>query len=134
MDTRNYKLRGASCRIAQTIALPLHMRSRVRELKDVKTSPERRGQGDATALIHKVCLEADMLGITLLIMVRDFNEGPLGIEKLVDWYSKTFGFQQIQEKPVVLMARPPGSTPRMLKMLPVAEAIAARAIHNAAKV
>lgn len=122
METGNRKLGPATCRIRQTVAVPAHMRDKVRELASLEVPASEQRKGLATALVHNVCAEADESGIVLLLWPKPWGESQAMTEQqLVDWYSRTFGFQQIQPEPL-LMARQPGSTPRMLELRPTARA------------
>lgn len=96
---RQYK--QASLRVAIPTALPEHMQPHMRELLSVKSESQRKGE--ATALMHKVCQEADDARMTLLIHVVPFDEG-LTLEQLQKFYTK-FGFEVIQTEPALMMAR-----------------------------
>lgn len=101
------------------------MCEKTREVLSVFTPPARRGEGHASDLMKKVCGEADRHSITLVLFVNPFE--PSGEveyreakhEMLVNWYSTYFGFTVIQKAPVVMMARMPGSTPRILSLTEV---------------
>jgi len=85
---------------------------------------EDRRKGYATALLRDVCLDADMHAKTLLIFVRPYIGSEMTKQQLRAWYAR-LGFQAIQEQPL-LMARPPGSTPRMLTPIAHAAELAVR--------
>jgi hypothetical protein len=53
---------AASCRVNMPKVVPAHMKNRMREITEVKTAPDKRGQGYATTLMHKICHEADQMG------------------------------------------------------------------------
>lgn len=57
--------------------------------------------------------------MTLLILVQPTEDSDLGRSQLAAWYAREFGFAPIQAEPM-LMARMPGSTPRLLT--PIAKA------------
>lgn len=97
---RNYK--QASLRVAIPEGLPDEYHDGIRELVSVLS--EQRGNGDATALMHSVCAEADMARKVLLLLVRPFADG-MDEERLCKFYEK-HGFQVVQEEPC-LMARQP---------------------------
>ena len=123
MPTGDRRLGAASLRIRQCQALPQAMRPRTRELCDLQVPPALRGQGLASALVHKVCAEADAAGLVLVLAVQPFGEaGGLDADALRAWYAERFGFSLLQERPVVMMARMPGATPRLLSLRPVAAA------------
>lgn len=89
------------------------MRTQTRELSALEVPVESRRAGHATALMHDVCSEADEAGITLVLFVQPFNDPDMSRAQLAAWYARSFGFVPIQAEPM-LMARMPGSTPRML--------------------
>jgi GNAT superfamily N-acetyltransferase len=86
------------------------MHEKIREVIGVLVPADKRGQGYATTLMHKICREADDHGLTLFIKVEPFDNEPMTMEKLTDWYGSSFGFAVIQVTPR-LMARMPWSTP-----------------------
>lgn len=107
-------LGGASCHVRISGALPREMREQTREVAHLHCARDSQHQGEATALMHQVCEEADEAGITLVLWPRPYGDDiALSQGQLIDWYAKRFGFVQIQPNPP-LMARMPGSTPRML--------------------
>jgi N-acetylglutamate synthase-like GNAT family acetyltransferase len=95
------------------------MRAQTRELVHLFVPVEKRGEGQASTLMHQVCNEADQHGITIVLFANPYGDADLGRSQLIKWYAKEFGFIPIQADPP-LMARMPGSTPRMLS--PVARA------------
>lgn len=111
--------------IGECKALPAHMRVSTRELSALEVPAESRKSGQASALMHEVCQEADDTGITLVIFVQPFGQFDLSRTQLAEWYAKRFGFVPIQSDPL-LMARIPGSTPRHLT--PLADA-ASQVVH-----
>lgn len=124
MPTGERKVGPARCRVRQCTALPERMRPRTREVVDVETPFEEQGKGYATTLLHKVCREADAANMVLVLSPQPFGDNiNLSKEQLEQWYERSFGFQVIQHQPMVLMARMPGATPRMLQLNPVIEAI-----------
>lgn len=105
---------AASLIVDDCRALPVKMRPVTREIHHVYTPAAHQGQGDATELLHSVCAEADDAGITLVLWPQPYGDDiALSRQQLIDWYSKRFGFVQIQPDPP-LMARMPGSTPHYL--------------------
>lgn len=114
---------GASCRLQKPLALPKHMHEGIVEVTRVLTDDLQRGKGYATTLIHRICQEADKNGLTLFLQVDPYGDGPLDCSALEGWYSRAFGFAPIQAEPL-LMARMPGSTPKVgLKLSPLASAM-----------
>jgi hypothetical protein len=124
---------AASCRIAVPTSMPANVQRRTREIVKLETAANKRGEGYATTLMHRVCAEADQMGFLLILRADPFpNEGEeyLSQSNLEGWYASRFGFQMIQED-IKLMARMPGSTPRTgLKLLPVVQAVVETARHG----
>jgi N-acetylglutamate synthase-like GNAT family acetyltransferase len=119
MKTGNRKEGSAELRIRQCSAFPPHMRERTRELCNLEVPADEQNKGAATALMHKVCHEADEAGMTLVVFVNPFGDNiALSRTQLREWYAKRFGFQVIQDDPC-LMARLPGSTPPVMKLNPI---------------
>lgn len=87
---------SASARIAVPRSLPLHLRAKVRELVAVKS--DNPGNGEADALLDKICVEADNTKTALMLMVDSGDK-----ERLANWYIR-HGFAPIQAQPL-LMAR-----------------------------
>lgn len=106
---RHYE--NASCKLRICTAVPNQLRSKTRELVSLDVPENLRRTGMATALLTNVCDEADACEMLLLLFPEPFGEGPrMTVEQLADWYSR-FGFQTIQYKPALMMARMPHSTP-----------------------
>ena len=121
MQTGPRVLGSASLNVRVSLALPARMRDRTREITKLQTSAEAQNKGEASRLLEKVCAEADSHGITLVLWPRPFGDIALSQTQLIDWYSRRFGFVQIQPEPP-MMARAPDSTPRY--MTPVASGVA----------
>jgi hypothetical protein len=118
MTTKFRRVGGASCRIGTCAAIPEVMRKRSREITDLRTDPGKRRRGFATTLLHSLCREADEAQILLILRPEVFREPDdefsiMSQDDLEAWYICSFGFQLIQTEPVRLMARPPGSTPKV---------------------
>lgn len=94
---------GATLQVNICQAIPPKLRIETREITDVHVPATSRKTGLGTALMHQVCDEADGLNITLLLTCSN---------ELRRWYSR-FGFIVLQDD-IGLMARMPGSTPRLL--------------------
>lgn len=123
METRDHKVGAATCRVRRTNAVPVHMREGIREVAALEVPAREQGKGYATTLMHKVCREADAAGVVLLLWPQPFGDHiAMSRDQLADWYARSFGFQVIQDEPV-LMARMPGSTPRLLGLNPTMKAI-----------
>jgi N-acetylglutamate synthase-like GNAT family acetyltransferase len=123
METKDHKVGAATCRVRRTNAVPATMREGIREVACLQVPASEQGKGYATSLMHSVCREADAAGIVLVLWPQPFGDHiAMGKTQLIDWYARTFGFQVIQPDPV-LMARMPGSTPRLLRLNPTIEAL-----------
>ena len=127
MQTGSRRVGPASLRVRQSNAfnaLPMHMRGGLREITSVEVPADQQRKGYATTLMHKVCLEADDVGMVLVLWPNPFGEHiAMSRGQLVDWYAREFGFALIQSEPV-LMARMPGSTLRVLALTPLVDAVA----------
>lgn len=124
MPTGERRVGHATLRVRQCEALPLHMRPKTREIVNLETKFEEQGKGYATTLMHKVCREADAAGLVLVLSPQPWGDNMnLSQAQLIEWYQRSFGFQPIQTEPMVLMARMPGATPRILTLNPVTEAL-----------
>jgi len=95
--------KSASLRIAMPESLPEDMRDGVSEIVGVSSGNQRKGH--ATALLHKVCKEADRDRQVLMLRVESYDDG-MSNDQLISWYGK-IGFAVIQREPAVLMAREP---------------------------
>lgn len=103
---------SARLTIAETTAVPAHMRPRMRELMSLEVPVADRRQGLATGLLERVAIEADGANTILLIVVKPYDEdGITDLDALQKFYAK-FGFVTIQQEPV-LMARQPKATRRI---------------------
>jgi GNAT superfamily N-acetyltransferase len=92
----------ASLKLAVPTALPDDLRGPVVELRSLHTRKDKRGQGEATALMADVCNEADKARRFLFLHVKP--DGPMGTEALANFYIRN-GFHPIQAEPL-LMLRP----------------------------
>ena len=97
------EFKGATLRVAVPESVPEDMRHGLRELLSVHASNPRKGQ--ATALMHEVCAEADRSGFVLMLRPEPFDDG-MTLEQLLAWYVR-FGFELIQREPCLLMVRDP---------------------------
>lgn len=75
------------------------------ELSSLRTAKDSRNQGHATALLKEVCRRADMSMYILVLSPEPFENSPLTAKDLERWYGK-FGFERIQDKPVMLCRDP----------------------------
>jgi GNAT superfamily N-acetyltransferase len=100
---------SSSLRVVRSTALPEAMRARVFEIVAMYTRPEGRRQGSASALLRKVCDQADFEGAVLLLAPRPFGHKAMTQQQLADWYM-SFEFVPIQSAPL-LLARKPGAAP-----------------------
>jgi predicted GNAT family acetyltransferase len=134
MPTGERQLGPAVCRVRRCAALPAKMQDVMREIHRLVVPDNVRHQGYGTTLMHRVCREADAAGITLVLFVGAFGrEEDMDNDALLKWYTEQFGFVVLQTKTDntdMMLARMPGSTPRVLSMNPVARAI----VHSTQKV
>jgi GNAT superfamily N-acetyltransferase len=103
-------------RVPQIRDIPPNLRE-VAEL-EVPSAEQRKGYG--TTLMHSVCREADKHGFVLMLAPQPFGDHiAMSRADLAMWYRMEFGFQAIQEEPLI-MARAPGTTPaRKLTLKPL---------------
>ena len=95
----------ASARVAYSQMVPVSQRGQVRELAAIRVPAESRRQGHASALLRKVCGNADAGQITLILKVEPFDGKPVDTGRLAEFYER-FSFVAIQAAPLV-MARMP---------------------------
>ena len=97
---------GATCSVEWTAPLP----DNARFIRNVFTAPERRNQGDATALMRSIAAQADALGIALVLHPEAHDPldhgNALDQRQLERWY-RGLGFQTLQRDPVLLLVRAP---------------------------
>ena len=103
---------AASARIRLCPGLGPKLQASTLELCDLRVPQEQQGRGHASALLREVCKEADAAGVMLVLFVEPFGTG-LSADDLVAWYGR-HGFAEIQARPVRMMARMIGATPRTL--------------------
>lgn len=122
-----FRRSGASrCQIRAAEILPMHMRSGARMVTDVFTEPGQTGKGYASTLMHRICQEADLANMLLVLEPKPYEHASLSQEDLEVWYAVRFGFQMIQLDPMI-MARMPGATPKIgLRLTPVTQAVIER--------
>lgn len=97
----------ATLKLSFNSTVPANLRGGVLELTHLIVPSQHRGQGYASLLLQKVCAEADEAGKVLLLMPKPYGDAPMDRDALQGLYER-FGFEVIQERPV-LMARRPGS-------------------------
>lgn len=98
----------------------------VRWINNLWIEGESRGEGYATELLQQ-CIE-EFYGQDLYLMVRAYNDQPLGDEELVEFYAQ-FGFEEIEGAPS-LMVRP-GDKPKQTKAKPKKKKKPAPPVRNA---
>lgn len=111
----------ATLKLSFNTSVPMHMRSGVMEVTHLLVPEQHRGQGYASLLMQKLCAEADEAGRVLLLMPKPFDVVALDREQLQAFYER-FGFEVIQQRPAVLMARRPGAAVTV-RMKPLAFAM-----------
>jgi len=97
-------LGDASLKIGYSMAVPPHMRGKVRELSSLAVDQAARGKGAASALMAQTIKEADLNHMALLVVVEPFDDAPMDKLSLTRWYERQ-GFKPIQADPLV-MVRP----------------------------
>jgi predicted GNAT family acetyltransferase len=105
----------ATLKLGFNTSVPAHLRGGLLEVTHVHTPEGERRKGYASLLMQKVCAEADAAGKVLMLMPKPYDDGPLDVQALLDWYGG-FGFEPIQTKPVI-MARRPGAVAVRVKPL-----------------
>lgn len=117
MKTGTRSVGAAKLRIRQCPALPPRLRKTTREVVSVETPRAEQGKGLATALMRKVCREADNAGLVLVLNPHPWGDNQnMNAQQLEDWYTRGFGFRVVQTTPMTLMARAVGSTPKAMKL------------------
>lgn len=95
----------ASVMISISDAVPVHMKSAIREVSHLHVPLEHRRKHLGTALLNLICQEADANSITLLLIAQPYDEGGPNEDELTAWYAK-FGFTELQDTPKgVMMVR-----------------------------
>ena len=85
----------ASVMICISDAVPVHMKSAIREVSHLHVPLEHRRKHLGTALLNLICQEADANSITLLLIAQPYDGGP-DEDELTAWYAK-FGFTELQD-------------------------------------
>jgi hypothetical protein len=98
-----HELLSASCKLSYSQDVKPHLRGNLRILTNLQSIQKR--QGHARALMLSLCSKADILGIVLMLNPKPEGDESMTTEQLMEWYEK-FGFVKIQDKPIILMARP----------------------------
>jgi len=120
METGVRHHENASCKIAICTAVPNQLRAKCRELVSLDVPENLRRTGMATALMKKIMKEADDCNMLLILFPEPFGEGiQMNKEQLITFY-EGFGFQSIQAKPKVMMARMPHANPGVFKVNEIA--------------
>ena len=124
-----HRVGAAACIVRIPTSLPAHMRDGVREIVRLWVPTKHREKGYATSLMHAICRDADLAGVTLMLQAAPFEGSTPGEtagmtrDALEAWYQAMFGFQLIQAEPR-LFARQVGATPKQhLRLTPVVRAI-----------
>lgn len=97
----------ATLKLSHNTSVPAHMRGGLLEVSHVFTPEQHRGQGYASLLMQRVCVEADEAGKVLLLMPKPYDVVAMDRDQLRDWYAR-FGFVPIQASPLI-MARQAGA-------------------------
>lgn len=94
---------SASLKLRFCKGIPSALRGGAREIYDLQAGT--KGKRHAAGLLEKVCREADIANLMLMVHVKAFGEG-LTNQQLEIWYTK-LGFEPIQRAPSLLMVRMP---------------------------
>jgi GNAT superfamily N-acetyltransferase len=95
----------ASCKLGYCVAVPAHLRGGLLEITKVYVPAEDRGKGLASEMIAKICLQADADRFILLTMPQPYGDGAMSKDELSRWYIRRFGFEVLQDTPVLLLVR-----------------------------
>ena len=98
MKPGTIQLGNASLHIGYPQIIPGNLRGFAREISEFNVPDAFRGKGEGSELLKEVCEEADAKGV-LLILIADTQRLQLFYER--------FGFEVIQNEPIVLMMRKP---------------------------
>ena len=93
----------ASLQVKVPGALPLEMRTRIREVTKVETAPEHRGKGYAKDLIERLCISADLSDTWLMLHVEP-GDDETTMPGLIKLYTR-FGFEPFQSAPLLMIRR-----------------------------
>jgi N-acetylglutamate synthase-like GNAT family acetyltransferase len=107
LNAREVRAGAASAIVAESAAIPPHIRSRVLEVRSVYVPETSRKAGLGNALMRKLCADADIAGNALFLMPD--GETDADTARLEGWYS-VHGFVRIQDEPAVIMFRKPQQT------------------------
>ena len=97
LNAREVRAGAASAIVAESAAIPPHIRSKVLEVRSVYVPETRRKAGLGNALMRKLCADADIAGNALFL-----NPDSARLER---WY-ETHGFERIQDEPVIMFRKP----------------------------
>lgn len=107
LNAREVRAGAASAIVAESAAIPPHIRARVLEVRSVYIPENSRKAGLGNALVRKLCADADIAGNALFLMPEGADDADTA--RLERWYSM-HGFERIQDNPVVVMFRRPQQT------------------------
>ena len=97
MKTGTVQLGNASLHLGYSQIVPPPQRGFAREITELFVPEKHRGKGEATALLNDVCEQADQYDI-MLILIADTKK--LGL------FYERFGFEVIQQSPIVMVRSP----------------------------
>lgn len=103
------KHKSATLEIRLPKSVPARLHENLREVFDLKAETQRMGHG--TALMQRVCAEADKARFVLMLLVDQ------DVDRLIEWYGR-LGFQPALEgrqAPVVMIRAPGGAWGRLAK-------------------
>lgn len=106
-DMRGHRANsGASLKLSYSMAMPEHIRGRIREITCMYSVLDQRGMGHASRLLDEVGREADLSNYILMLMPKPYGDKAMNESDLIAWYAR-HGFRLIQNNPF-MMARPHG--------------------------
>ena len=100
LSVREVRAGAASAIVAESVAIPPRIRSKVLEVRSVYVPENNRKAGLGNALLRKLCADADIAGNALFLMPDGGDDAETA--RLERWYA-THGFERIQGDPVVVM-------------------------------
>ena len=107
LNVREVRSGSASAIVAESLAMPPRIRSKVLEVRSVYVPENNRKAGLGNALLRKLCADADIAGNALFLMPDGSDDAETA--RLERWYA-THGFERIQDEPAVIMFRKPQQT------------------------
>lgn len=98
---------SASVRVGYSQVVAAHLRGHLRELSHLHSGEQ--GKGHARELMRGLFEEADKDEITLMVVVKPYEQG-LSADELEGWYER-MGFFELQDEPKIMIRLPYASQP-----------------------